>query len=94
MLCDQPLLTAPHLRALLDLQRKTGCSAVASACGGTAGVPVVFGPPLFERLRVLSGPMGARQLLAALPPAEVLTVDFPGGVIDVDTLTQYRALTE
>lgn len=92
MLCDQPLLAAAHLGELLRVQRETGVAAVASAYAGTVGVPAVFGPALFERLRTLRGASGARQLLAALPPAALLTVDFAAGTVDVDTPAQYQQL--
>lgn len=92
MLCDQPLLTAAHLRELLRVQRETGRAAVASAYAGTVGVPVVFGPALFGRLRTLAGAAGARHLLASLPPAEVLSIEFADGAVDVDTPAQYQQL--
>ena len=92
MLCDQPLLTAAHLRQLIAVQRETQRAAVASAYAGTAGVPVVFGPAVFDRLRTLKGATGARQLLAQLSPAEVLTIDFPAGALDIDTPAQYQQL--
>ena len=74
------------------MQRETGAAAVASAYAGAAGVPVVFGPPVFEQLRNLAGAGGALMLLAALPPGDVLTVDFAGGALDVDTPAQYQQL--
>lgn len=92
MLCDQPLLMAAHLRQLIALQHETRSPAVASTYAGTAGVPVVFGPTLFEQLRTLAGPTGARQLLAQLPLNQVLTVDFPAGAVDVDTPAHYQQL--
>lgn len=92
LLCDQPLLTAAHLRELLRVQRETGRAAVASAYAGTVGVPVAFGPALFGRLRALSGAGGARALLASLPPAELASIAFADGAVDVDTPAQYRQL--
>jgi molybdenum cofactor cytidylyltransferase len=92
MLCDQPLLTADHLQKLLARQRETGRAAVASAYAGTLGVPVVFGPALFDRLGQLHGAKGAGPLLASLRPDEVGQVDFPNGVVDVDTPAQYQQL--
>lgn len=92
MLCDQPLLTADHLRQLLARQRATGVLAVASAYAGTLGVPVVFGAPLFTQLSKLTGTKGAGPLLASLRPDEVERVDFPDGVADVDTAAQYQQL--
>lgn len=92
LLCDQPLLTADHLKALIARQRATGSAAVASAYAGVAGVPVVFGAALFDRLRRLDGVGGAGQLLKSLPPAELLTLDFPAAALDVDTPAQYAQL--
>ena len=94
MLCDQPLLTADHLRELLRVQRETGQAAVASAYAGTMGVPVVFSSTLFNRLSQLNGAKGAGPLLASLRPDEVEQVDFPGGAIDVDTVEQYHQLCQ
>ena len=92
MLCDQPLLTADHLQNLLARQQETGRAAVASAYAGTLGVPVVFGPALFDQLSQLHGAKGAGPLLASLRPDEVEQVDFPNGVVDVDTPAQYQQL--
>ena len=90
MLCDQPLLTPDILTALLAQFRATGQPVVASAYGGTRGVPAVFGRAVFPALRALSGPAGARDLLRAY--AHLPAVPFPAGVVDVDTAAQYEAL--
>ena len=90
MLCDQPLLTPDILTALLAQFRATGQPVVASAYGGTRGVPAVFGRAVFPALRALSGPAGARNLLRAY--AHLPAVPFPAGVVDVDTAAQYEAL--
>lgn len=92
MLCDQPLLTAGHLRELIARQRETGRAAVASAYAGTMGVPAVFGSALFEQLSTLGGSKGAGPLLASLPLDQVATLDFPTGEADIDTMAQYELL--
>lgn len=57
--CDQPALTADHLRALMkDKQRVTG-----SAYAGSIGVPAYFPATSFPLLLQLCGDTGARKLL-------------------------------
>jgi molybdenum cofactor cytidylyltransferase len=90
MLCDQPLLTPAVLQALVRQFQATGQAVVASAYGGTRGVPALFSRALFAELRELAGPTGARELLRR--HAQLPAVDFPGGEVDVDTWAQYEAL--
>lgn len=92
MLTDQPLVTPGLLRQLLARQRQTHTSAVAAAYGDTLGVPAIFGQVLFPQLRQLHGAQGAGRLLVALG-ATVDSVDFPAGLLDIDTPEQYAALT-
>jgi molybdenum cofactor cytidylyltransferase len=90
MLCDQPLLSAEVLQQLVNQFQNTGQPLVACGYSDARGVPALFGRALFPALHALRGPAGARDLLrqyAALP-----AVEFPGGVVDVDTLAQYQAL--
>lgn len=91
--CDQPQLTADHLRALLDAfsaQREP--VMVASAYAGVLGIPAVFPRTAFAHLRALSGDKGARALLAE-PPCRLIEVPFSGGEVDIDEpadLTQLK----
>ena len=85
MSCDQPQLTAAHLRALMDaFDAHAGTSIVASRYAGVLGVPAVFPREAFAQLMALRGDKGARALLQE-PPCAVQTVDFPGGEEDIDT---------
>ena len=87
--CDQPLLTAEHLRALVDTWRRTGAAAVASFYDGVPGVPALFSAPLLPELRALQGDQGARAVLRRHP---VECVPLPGGGVDVDTEEDVRGL--
>ena len=91
MLTDQPLVTPELLRQLVALQQRTQAPAVATAYAGTLGVPAVFSARLFPELLKLQGAQGANRLLAELGEA-VGKVDFPAGLVDVDTPEQYAAL--
>jgi molybdenum cofactor cytidylyltransferase len=90
ILCDQPLLSEEVLGQLIVQFQATGQPVVASAYGGTQGVPALFSRELFPQLLELRGATGARELLQQYK--HLPTVDFPGGVTDVDTEAQYAAL--
>lgn len=77
-LCDQPRVTAEHLRNLLS----AGAPIAATGYSGSAGVPAFFTRPYIERLRALSGDRGARDLLHG---AETVVVPFEAAAFDVDT---------
>lgn len=84
MSCDQPRLTADHLRALLQaFAAQLTPSIVASSYSGTQGVPAVFPRSVFPDLRALRGDKGARSLLVQ-PPCPVIALPFEGGELDID----------
>jgi molybdenum cofactor cytidylyltransferase len=84
MLCDQPLLTASHLRELMTAARVNGIAAASSYPDGTLGVPAAFAPPLLLELLALQPEQGAKPVLTR-HGADVAAVPFPDGVLDVDT---------
>jgi CTP:molybdopterin cytidylyltransferase MocA len=84
LVCDQPALSADHLRALLNAHRADPKSIVASRYAGRAGVPVVFPRALFPALLELKGDQGARAMLQQSGLA-VDAIDFPGGELDLDS---------
>jgi molybdenum cofactor cytidylyltransferase len=90
MLCDQPLLTPEVIGELIVQFQATGQPVVASAYGGTQGVPALFSRELFPQLLELRGATGAREMLQQYK--HLPTVDFAGGTTDVDTEAQYAAL--
>ena len=76
-LCDQPLVTAEHLRALLAID----APIVATGYAGIAGVPAVFAPELVPELLALRGDVGARAIIER-HGAEVVV--FEDAAFDVD----------
>jgi len=85
LLCDQPFLSTEVLRNLVATFGQTGSPIVASRyANGVLGVPILFSQQLFPELRLLTGDAGARKLLAQWPDL-VQTIDFPEGLLDVDT---------
>lgn len=83
-LCDQPKMTAEHLRGLADRHFQTGSPIVCSSYDGVKGAPSAFGASLFHDLKSLKGDAGARDLIRN-SPAPVETVTFEGGDLDVDS---------
>jgi len=86
--CDQPALSADHLRALVeDEDRLTG-----SAYGDSIGVPAYFPAPTFPLLLQLHGDTGARKLLI-----NAHSISAAGLTLDIDTeqdLAAARAILE
>jgi molybdenum cofactor cytidylyltransferase len=76
MTCDQPAVTASHLRSLIDSGGVT-----ASAYAGRQGVPAYFPSSAFAGLIKLRGDMGARELLRG-----AVAINLPNGEIDIDTI--------
>ena len=85
MACDQPAVSAVHLRALLA----AGESVVASGYAGRRGVPAYFAAEHFGALLALSGDVGARDLLRDAP-----VVPLPNGEFDVDSPEDLQRMRE
>ena len=84
MSCDQPRLTAAHLRALIEaFTAQDEPSIVASAYAGVHGTPAVFPRFAFPHLLALTGDRGARVLLTQ-PPCSLIALPFEGGEVDID----------
>ena len=84
MACDQPRLTADHLRTLVEtFAAQASPSIVASAYAGVLGIPAVFPRMAFPYLHALHGDKGARALLID-PPCPLIAASFPGGEVDID----------
>jgi molybdenum cofactor cytidylyltransferase len=77
MTCDQPSVSAQHLRRLMD---SGGGDAVGSSYGGRIGVPAFFPVARCGELLGLSGDQGARSLLET-----ARAVELPEGELDIDT---------
>ncbi len=75
MTCDQPAVTAKHLRWLM-----ARVEVKASRYAGKNGVPAFFPKKYFGKLMELKGDAGARELLA-----EARYEELENGELDVDT---------
>lgn len=84
MTCDQPAVTASHLRTLTD-----GGEVTASHYAGRSGVPAYFPASMFGELMKLRGDAGARELLRT-----ARSVQLPHGELDVDTTVDLDRMRE
>jgi molybdenum cofactor cytidylyltransferase len=82
--CDQPRLTADHLRAMLAaFASQDSPVIVASSYAGVHAVPAIFPRETFGNLRMLRGEKGARSLIEQAP-SPVVAIEFDGGEVDID----------
>lgn len=86
-LCDQPLVTAEHLRALLAID----APIVASGYRGIAGVPAAFAARFIPELLALRGDTGARKVIEAHRD-EAVIVPFEEAGTDIDSPEDLRRL--
>jgi molybdenum cofactor cytidylyltransferase len=85
MACDQPQLSAEHLRLLVsEFSASDETCIVSSMYAGVRGVPAVFPRSAVPQLTGLTGDVGARKVLAN-PPCRVIEIAFAGGEIDIDS---------
>ena len=83
MLCDQPHVTAEHLRKMIEEFAAEEDAAIASLYASHRGIPAIFPRVGFPDLLALRGDRGARGLLAD-PERRVIEVALDGGEIDID----------
>jgi molybdenum cofactor cytidylyltransferase len=84
-LADMPWVS-PSTVARIAATLRRGAVLAAPTHRGTRGHPVAIGAGYFAELRMLSGDEGAKKLLAAHgAELELITVDDPGVLRDVDT---------
>ncbi len=88
--CDQPFLSAALFHDLHAKKLESGKGIVASHYNDGVGTPVLFSSDYFETLMKLNGQDGAIDLLR-MHESDLQSVPFPLGVIDIDTIDDYRS---
>ena len=87
--CDQPLVDAKIIEALVSLRLKTNKAIIASAYEHTLGIPVLFDRSCFQELLALNDDCGAKEIIFR-DPQRVATFPFPDGAVDIDTTADYE----
>ena len=93
MVSDQPFVSATLLTNLLKAQNESSLPIAASGYAGTLGTPVLFHKFFFDDLMALQGDAGARKLIEKYKNLAT-EISFPEGVIDIDTVEDYKALLQ
>jgi molybdenum cofactor cytidylyltransferase len=95
LLGDQPLVGPEVIRQLVAAYRQSGAPIVIPTCRGRRGNPVLLERSLFPSLMNLSGDTGGRALFADHESViEQVETNDEAIRFDVDTLEDYRQLTE
>lgn len=85
LLSDQPFISTVLLQNMLQIFVKYRNPIVCCVYNQKLGVPMLFNKSVFPELLKLSGDIGAKSFLH-LYKNNISTIDFPEGIIDVDTL--------
>lgn len=88
---DQPFVDASLFTSLIGQQVVSGKGIVACTYSGVMGTPVLFDQQYFPALLALRGEEGAKRLLRQYA-ADVDTVSFEAGAIDIDTKEDFEQL--
>jgi|SRR5215213_1112614 len=91
LLCDQPHVTSQVFSSLLAAHHTSGRPVIASAYGGSFGVPALFDRSLFTELAQLEGMSGAKEIIKR-HASEAHFLPFPDGEVDVDTPHDFSRL--
>jgi len=91
---DMPAVEPSSIEALVRIYRAGEYSAVAAACDGRRGNPVLFDRQYFEALRDVDGDTGGRGILLEGDDSALVETGDPGVLRDVDTQADLDALGE
>src|SRR5215212_3222517 len=91
LLCDQPHVTPSFISSLIAAHHIPGKPIIASAYGGSFGVPVLFSRALFTELTQLGGRSGAKEIIER-HTSETHFLTFSAGEVDVDTPDDFSFL--
>lgn len=82
---DMPFVSVETIETLLSVYARNAGDAVAAACGGKRGNPVLFDERFFDALSSVEGDVGGRELLYSDPGAVAVETGDPGVLHDVDS---------
>ncbi len=89
---DMPRVDPASIRSLVRAYESEQASALAAACDGRRGNPVLFDRKHFEALSDIEGDSGGRKILLESDDAALVETGDPGVLCDVDTRADLAAL--
>ena len=91
LLSDQPFISTVLLQNMTQIFQKSPNPIVSCVYNQQLGVPMLFDKSVFPELMKLSGDRGAKSFLH-LYKDTISTIDFPEGIIDIDTFEDVEKL--
>ena len=91
LLSDQPFISKVLLQNMVQIYAKMQNPIISCVYNNTLGVPILFNKSIFSELLKLSGDKGAKSFLH-LYENKISTVDFPEGIIDIDTIDDVKKM--
>ena len=89
---DMPLVSADSVDALVATYRADAWTALAAACDGHRGNPVLFDATHFDALAAVDGDTGGRDVLLHGDHSALVETSDTGVLRDVDTPDEYRTI--
>lgn len=93
LVSDQPFVDHKIVNQLVNSYLSTGKKLIASHYGGTYGVPAFIHRTYIPDLLALEKDAGAKKLFFS-HPEDLAWIDFPKGLIDIDTAEDLDKLAE
>lgn len=90
LVCDQPFVSSCLVDKIVAISMFETDKIIACRYGDTFGVPALFPRQFFSSLVALKGDTGAKSIIKQT--AEVELVDFPEGLVDIDSQADIRSL--
>ena len=91
LLSDQPFISTVLLQNMIQIFEKSPNPIISCTYNQQLGVPMLFDKSVFPELMKLSRDKGAKSFLH-LYKNTISTIDFPEGIIDVDTFEDVEKL--
>ena len=91
LLSDQPFISTVLLQNMIQIFEKSPNPIISCTYNQQLGVPMLFDKSVFPELMKLSGDKGAKSFLH-LYKDTISTIDFPEGIIDIDTFEDVEKL--
>lgn len=92
LLADQPFISQVLLQTMMQTFAEKKYSIVACDYGNQLGVPILFDKSFFPELKDLKGEQGAKSFFKNYSE-KITSVDFKGGLFDIDTPEDLLKLT-
>ncbi len=90
LLCDQPKVSAEHLKELYSVFSRDPVNPAVAEFNGDFGPPSLFPAGWLEKFAILNGDQGAKRLLLQ---TKFNTLTLPEASIDIDTREDFHSVT-